>query len=240
MSLEHQHVVVTGASSGIGKAQCEAFLEEGAYVFGIDCAPCPIHHANFTFQQCDISNEAEVSALTQAPVDILCNTAGVLDDFLPSDETPLELFDRVMGINVRGTFLVTNHFLPTMLSQGKGNIINMASIASVIPGGGGASYTASKHAILGYTKQLAYDYAHRGIRVNAIGPGAIDTPMNRADFVGDNPICEAVKSQVPQHRYAKPEEVAQLSLFLASEKSAYICGDFIPIDGGWINRNIPL
>lgn len=239
MDFSNKKVAITGCASGIGLAQAELFLSLGATVYGFDLTDCPIDHPQFVFQKLDVSDEQSVSQLS-LEVDILCNTAGKLDGFQPSLDTSAACWDAIMATNVKSVFLMTNQCLPYMLQRKSGVIINMASIAGLIPGGGGAAYTASKHAIVGYTKQLAYDYAHQGIRVNAIAPGAIDTPMNAADFAGDGKIAQAVAAQVPQKRYAKASEVAELTLFLASDAASYICGDVIPIDGGWINRNIPL
>ncbi|CAM3971335.1 3-oxoacyl-ACP reductase [Catellicoccus marimammalium] len=238
-SFYNQSVVITGCSSGIGKAQAEAFLDKGAMVYGLDCQPCPLEHPNFFFSLCDITKEKEVEKVLQKieRVDILCNTAGILDDFAPSLDTSVELFDRIFAVNVRGTFLLCNACLPKMLAQGKGCIINMASIASLIPGGGGAAYTASKHAIYGYTKQLTYDYARKGIRANAIAPGAIRTPMNQKDFLNGGEIAKEIAKETPCGRYAEPEEIAQVTLFLASDDARYIYGDIIPVDGGWMNRS---
>lgn len=236
MRFQNKKVLVTGCASGIGLAQCQAFLEEGADVIGFDINDCELNHPHFRFYQVDVSQPSLVNEF-DFDVDILCNTAGRLDEFKPSLETSYAEWNEIMQSNVTSMFVMCNAVLPAMLRRQNGIIINMASIASLIPGGGGASYTASKHAILGYTKQLAYDYAHQGIRVNAIAPGAIDTPMNAADFAGDGEIARAVAEQIPQKRYAKPEEVADLTLFLASDEARYICGDIIPIDGGWINRN---
>lgn len=238
--FQGKRVLVTGASSGIGQAQVDAFLTAGAEVIGVDCQTNTLEHPCFMFYQCDITNKESIAMLKDINVDILCNTAGVLDDFLPTLEIDYEQFQRVMAVNVTGLYLVTNAVLPHMLEKKQGIIINMASIASLIPGGGGAAYTASKHAVYGYTKQLAYDYAHQGIRVNALAPGAVNTPMVAADFSGDGAIARSVAQQVPQKRYAKPEEIAEVTLFVASDAARYICGDIIPIDGGWINRNIPL
>lgn len=109
----------------------------------------------------------------------------------------------------------------------------MASIAGLVGGGGGAAYTASKHAVVGYTKQVNLDYCREGIRANAIAPGAIQTPMNAADFSGDGKIAEWVAQETPAGRWAQPEEVAKLTLYLAGAASDYIHGTVIPIDGGW-------
>lgn len=238
MKFKGQRVLVTGCSSGIGKAQAEAFLAEGAEVWGLDQNACSIQDERFFFWSVDLGDVAAVEAWTKnlSPIDILCNTAGILDAFAPSLETSVAQFDQLYAVNMRACFLLCNAVLPEMLARQKGCIINMASIASLIPGGGGAAYTAMKHALFGYTKQLCYDYGHLGIRVNAIAPGAIATPMNAADFAGKGTIAKEIAQQVPLKRYAQAEEVAQLTLFLASPEAEYIQGDIVPIDGGWLNR----
>lgn len=238
MTYNKKIVVVTGASSGIGKAQAEAFLAEQAIVYGIDIQPAAIRHEQYTHFQASVASEADVmAALSHVPVvDILCNTAGILDGYATTLETDAALWNRIFDVNVKGTFHVTNAVLPKMLAQQKGVIINMASIAGIIAGGGGAAYTASKHAIVGYTKQLSYDYAKKGIRVNAIAPGAIETPMNAADFAGDASMAKWVASETPAGRWAKPEEVAAVTLFLASEAASYMHATVLPIDGGWLNK----
>ncbi|MDN6516432.1 MAG: SDR family oxidoreductase, partial [Lacticaseibacillus paracasei] len=126
--------------------------------------------------------------------------------------------------------------LPGMLARGHGIFINMSSIAGLVGGGGGVAYTAAKHAVIGLTKQLDLDYAAKGIRANALAPGAINTPMNAADFAGDGKMAAWVAQETPAKRWAKPEEVAQLSLFLASDAADYIHGTVIPIDGGWLEK----
>ena len=166
-------------------------------------------------------------------IDILLNAAGILDDYRPSLETSEALWDQILATNLKSVFLVTNALLPYFLQQKKGVIVNMASIAGLVAGGGGAAYTASKHAIIGYTKQLSYDYAKLGIRANAIAPGAIQTPMNAADFVGEGEMATWIARETPAGRWAQPQEVAKLSLFLASDDADYIHGTVMTIDGGW-------
>lgn len=236
-------VFVTGAASGIGEAQCKAFLSAGATVFGVDIAEiekCLTEHTNFYFAQADVGNKLEVDqAVAQClkktkRIDVLLNTAGILDAYQPTLETDEKLWDQVMRVNVKGTYLVTNAVLPFMLERKNGKIVNMSSIAGIITGGGGAAYTASKHAIIGYTKQLVHDYAALGIRANALAPGAIKTPMNVADFLGSGEMAQWVASETPARRWAKPEEVAKLTLFIASDAADYIHGAVIPIDGGWL------
>ncbi|MGX7243549.1 3-oxoacyl-ACP reductase [Enterococcus quebecensis] len=244
-------IFVTGAASGIGQAQAIAFISQGANVLGMDLDAVGLAETaekaknatgHFSSYVGDVTKENEIiSAIEKANglfgmIHILLNTAGILDNYAPTLETSEELWDRVLSVNLKGTFLVTNQILPQMLKQKHGVIINMASIAGMVAGGGGAAYTASKHAIIGYTKQLDHDYIKQGIRANAIAPGAIQTPMNAADFAGDGKIAEWVANETPAGRWAKPEEVASLTLFLASENADYIHGTVMTIDGGWLEK----
>ena len=166
-------------------------------------------------------------------VDILLNTAGILDNYAPTLDTSEEQWDNIFNTNLKSMFLLTNEILPVMLKQKHGVIVNMASIAGLVAGGGGAAYTAAKHGIIGYTKQLAYDYADKGIRVNCIAPGAINTPMNAADFAGDGAMAKEVARLTPAKRWAKPKEVAEMTLYLASPRADYVHGTVFTIDGGW-------
>lgn len=246
--LAGKTVFITGAASGIGQAQAAAFLENGANVFALDKAEGNLdnmvknnrEHAAYAINSVTDKN-AVAQAVKEAMnrfgrIDILLNTAGVLDGYAKSLETNETLWDHVINTNLKGLYFVTNAVLPHMLQQNKGVIVNMASIAGMVAGGGGAAYTASKHAIIGYTKQLDYDYCREGIRANAIAPGAIKTPMNAADFSGDGKMAEWVASETPAGRWAEPSEVANVTLFLASEAADYMHGTVLPVDGGWINR----
>ena len=149
-------------------------------------------------------------------------------------ETDEALWDRIFAVNVKSMYRLTQLLLPEMLQRTSGTIINMASIAGYVAGGGGVAYTSAKHAIIGFTKQLALDYASQGICVKGIAPGAIQTPMNTADFAGDGKMAEWVANETPVKRWAKPEEVAELTLFLATPQASYIQGAIVPIDGGWL------
>ncbi|MFJ7952537.1 3-oxoacyl-ACP reductase [Lysinibacillus sp. NPDC096418] len=241
-------VFITGAASGIGQAQAIAFLENGANVFAFDMDEQGLlqlseqYHPRFAYRvgsvciKEDVVRAFEEAVATFTQVDILLNTAGILDGFAKTLDTDETLWDRIMNTNVKGTYFVTNTILPHMVQRKSGIIVNMASIAGLVAGGGGAAYTASKHAIVGYTKQLDLDYCRDGIRANAIAPGAIQTPMNKADFEGDGEIAKWVAKETPAGRWAQPSEVASLTLYLASQAADYMHGAIIPIDGGWITK----
>ncbi|MGR8808967.1 3-oxoacyl-ACP reductase [Leuconostoc citreum] len=234
----NKNILLTGAASGIGFSQLEAYLAAGAIVYAVDRQDIAYQHINLKTFKLDISQHKQlkvwIETLTQSvSFDILLNTAGVLDDYKTSLDTTLDDWQHVLDINLTPMFILTNAVLPAMLSRGYGHIINMASIAGFSAGGGGVAYTSAKHAIVGYTKQLAFDYAAKGLHVNAIAPGAIKTPMNAADFAGDAEMAKQVAAQTPAKRWANPDEVAQLSLYLTSQQADYINGTVIPIDGGW-------
>ncbi|QOY98520.1 3-oxoacyl-ACP reductase [Leuconostoc citreum] len=234
----NKNILLTGAASGIGFSQLEAYLAAGAIVYAVDRQDIAYQHINLKTFKLDISQHKQLKVwletLTQSvSFDILLNTAGVLDDYKTSLDTTLDDWQHVLDINLTPMFILTNAVLPAMLSRGYGHIINMASIAGFSAGGGGVAYTSAKHAIVGYTKQLAFDYAAKGLHVNAIAPGAIKTPMNAADFAGDAEMAKQVAAQTPAKRWANPAEVAQLSLYLTSQQADYINGTVIPIDGGW-------
>ena len=227
-------VIITGAASGIGAAQAAAFQAAGATVVGIDLQPI----SNLIDAiQADVSDPATAATIAaQYQPDIVCNTAGVLDGYQTVTDTALSAWQRILDVDLTSQFLMIKALLPGMLARGHGIFINMSSIAGLVGGGGGVAYTAAKHAVIGLTKQLDLDYAAKGIRANALAPGAINTPMNAADFAGNGKMAAWVARETPAKRWAKPEEVAQLSLFLASDAADYIHGTVIPIDGGWLEK----
>lgn len=241
-------VFITGAASGIGRAQTERFIKNGAHVFALDLDEKGLAYLKAKYPQSfhyavgDVGNRSDVKQAVAASfkelgeVAILLNTAGILDGYRKTLETDECLWDKVMNTNIKGVYTVTNAILPFMLEEKAGVIVNMASIAGLVAGGGGAAYTAAKHAIIGYTKQLDYDYCRDGIRANAIAPGAIKTPMNQADFAGDAEMAKWVASETPAGRWAEPEEVADVTLFIASEAANYMHGSVVPLDGGWMMR----
>lgn len=246
--LEGKSAVVTGGGSGMGRAIARRFAQEGARVAVLDLN---LETARATADlvreeggeavaaACDVSDSASVAkaaeqVLAELPgVDVLVNNAGILDGYAALLDTSEELWDRIVGVDLKSMFLVTRAFLPAMIAGGGGSVVNTASIAGLVAGGGGIAYTSAKHGVIGFTKQLTADYGKQGIRANAVCPGAIETGMTKSIFeAGDAAVMESVNS-VPAGRYAQPEEVANLALFLASEESSFVYGASYVIDGGW-------
>ena len=250
MKLEGRVALVTGAGSGMGRAMVRRFYDEGATVVAVDIRPDAVKEtiADLGDDKRGLAVPADVSSNDDAErvlgdvvarfgrLDVLCNNAGVLDDYTPAGETSLELWHRVIGVNLTGPFLWSRAAVPQMTKQGKGVIVNTASISSFVAGGGGAAYTSSKHGVLGLTRQLAFDYGKKGIRVNAICPGAIHTGMTGHLLTpeGRNPHVDAAVAGTPAGRWGKPEEIANVALFLASDEADFIHGAAFTIDGGWL------
>ena len=214
-------VLVTGASSGIGRAQALTFLENGYRVYGVDKDENPGFLNELRFVKMDLTGDLTPLITSLPEVDILCNTAGILDDYRP-----------LHALNLTATMKITRFYLQKMLEKKSGIIINMCSIASFLAGGGGAAYTASKHALAGLTKQIALDYADKNIQVFGLAPGAVKTAMTATDFEPGG-LADWVAEETPIKRWLVPQEVADVSLFLASGKAAAMQGEIIKIDGGW-------
>lgn len=230
----------------MGRSIAQEFVREGARVVCVDINEAALSKTVAALPSgtafalaCDIANSAAVADMARKAeaatgrIDILVNCAGILDDYAPVTETSEELWDRILGVNLKGMFLVTRAVLPGMVSRGQGAIINISSIAGLVAGGGGAAYTSSKHGVVGLTRQLAYDYGKKGIRANAVCPGAVETAMTEAILSsGDKAVMELVRS-VPAGRHGQPEEIAKLVLFLASDDASFVHGAAMVIDGGW-------
>lgn len=224
-------VLVTGVSSGIGFAQAQLFLENGYRVYGLDKDKAPDLSGDFHFLSLDMRGDLS-SLFEKVPrVDILCNTAGILDAYKPLLEVSDEEMSQLFEVNFFGTVRITRHYLSQMVKEQAGIIIMMCSIASFMAGGG-AAYTSSKHALAGFTRQLALDYAKDNIQVFGIAPGAVETAMTKADFEPGG-LADWVASETPIGRWSKPCEIAELTLFLASGKAISMQGEIVKIDGGW-------
>jgi 3-oxoacyl-[acyl-carrier protein] reductase len=249
MKLDKRIAIITGAGSGMGRAMAKEFSENGATVVAVDVRADPVRETvkllddgRGVGETADVSVREDVEGVVTRTlerfgrVDILCNNAGVLDDYTPAHETSDELWNRTMAVNITGPFLFSRAVLTPMLAQKKGVIINTASISSFVAGGGGAAYTSSKHALLGLTKQLAFDYGKHGIRANAICPGAIHTGMTGHLLTpeGRNPHVDAAVAATPAGRWGRPEEIAHMALFLAGDDADFIHGAAFTVDGGWI------
>ena len=241
MSQVIQHtprkILITGCASGIGLAQSKLFLENGDQVYGVDKQTPQTHHEypNFFFYHADLAGDL-TALLAQLPLtfDVICHTAGILDNYKPLLETSDDDFTQIWASNLSPVIKLTRHFLPHMIEQKSGIIVTMCSIASFVAGGGGAAYTTSKHALAGFTKQLALDYARTGVQIFGIAPGAVQTGMTRQDFETNNGMmADWVASETPVGRWAQPSEVADLTAFLASGKASYMHGEIVKIDGGW-------
>jgi NAD(P)-dependent dehydrogenase (short-subunit alcohol dehydrogenase family) len=246
--FEGKIALVTGGGSGIGRASALAFSREGARVViadidvsGGECTASLIEEAGgeADFIRTDVSREPEVEAMIARIVaawgrlDIAHNNAGEIGTPALTAESTEENWDLVVGTNLKGTWLCLKHEIRRMVAQGSGAIVNTASIAGLVALPTISAYIASKHGILGLTKVAALECAAKGIRVNAVCPGYIDTPMARR-FVGDTPeaLAQAGSTQ-PLGRLGKPEEVAEAAVWLCSEASSFVTGHTLVLDGGY-------
>ena len=247
-----QVAIVTGAAGGIGRAVSLALAEVGAHVLAVDLSEAGARETadavrerggEARFHVADVSQEDQVRGYVDAAlaawgrIDVFMNNAGWQGDVLPLAEYPVEMFDRVMAINVRGVFLGLKHVLPCMVAQESGAVVNTASLGAYIGVRHLAPYAASKHAVLGLTKSAALEVARKGVRVNAVCPGPVDTPMLReieADQAPGGAAALRAKraASIPDGRYAEPAEVAQLMVYLASKFASHITGQGVQINGG--------
>jgi len=231
--------LVTGASSGIGKATGLAFVREGYSVIRADVHE-PAESGSSTFIHCDVSNEASVRSLFAqidsqfGRLDAAFNNAGVLGDLGPTADCSAANFDRVIATNLRGAFLCLREELRVMAGQGEGGaIVNCSSVAGLVGLAGAPAYVASKHALAGLTKTAALEYAKANIRVNAVCPGPIDTPM-LSDLMAAMPGGrDGLITLEPVGRLGKPEEIGEAVVWLCSPAASFVTGQAIAVDGGW-------
>lgn len=236
---------ITGAASGIGRAAAIAFATEGARVVITDRSEAPLERLRAEIEaggsevlaiRCDVSVPEDVEGAVARAVerfgrlDCAFNNAGVENKAAPVHEIALDDWDRILDINLRGTFVCMKHEIAQMLRQGGGVVVNTSSGAGIRGVAGGASYAASKHALIGLTKSAALDYAKSKIRVNAVLPGNIETSMMDRFTGGD--IQKAIDLE-PVGRLGKPEEIAEAVLWMCSDLGAFVTGAAISVDGGW-------
>lgn len=240
--------IVTGAASGIGRAAARRFAEEGAQVVCADVDEAGgeetarlIADAGGTavFQATDVADRAQAEAVVQRAVDgyggldVAFNNAGIEGTMAPTAEATDEIWDRTIAVNLTAVFYAMRAQIPALRARGGGSIVNCASIAGLVGFPNLPAYVASKHGVVGITKAAALELAPEGIRVNALCPGVIDTPMvDRA--TGGDPAAKAAYAQAePAHRLGRAEEMADVALWLCSDRSSFVTGQAIAADGGW-------
>lgn len=242
-------VIVTGAASGIGRATAVAFAGEGARVVVADTQ---VEQGKETvnelqgmgsesiFMKCDVSSEEDVKSLihetvsTFGRIDCAFNNAGIEGEQGYTSDCSVQNWDRVIGINLKGVWLCMKYQLQQMLKQGGGAIVNCSSIAGLVGFPGIPAYVASKHGVIGLTKTAALEYARSGIRVNAVCPGVIQTPMVDRFVHGEAQIRNHLIEGEPVGRIGKPEEIAEAVLWLCSPKTTFVTGHALAVDGGWV------
>ncbi|HKJ73763.1 MAG TPA: SDR family NAD(P)-dependent oxidoreductase [Alphaproteobacteria bacterium] len=248
--LDGRVAIITGAGGGIGRAATKLFVEEGASVFLTDRNEADLEAAadgldphRVGLMVADASDPGQVESFVASAVerfaglDIAILNAGVAGVRMPIEDYPIDLFDEVVGINLRGAWLGLRAAIPHMKRRGRGSVVVTSSVQGLAALAGTTAYTTSKHGLVGMVKGAALELAAHNVRVNAIHPGYIDTPMMDGIHKAAAPdapdaVHEAIAKSVPAGRYATPEEIARMMLFLASDDSSYSTGASFIADGG--------
>jgi NAD(P)-dependent dehydrogenase (short-subunit alcohol dehydrogenase family) len=243
-SLADKVAVVTGGASGIGSAIVDAYAAKGATVVVLDKAPEAAEQkvsegSAAAAMGCDVTIQQSVADAVNnvnarfGRIDVLVNSAGIAIT-APAEELTVEAWEQTMAVNLRGAFLVSQQVGRLMLGQGSGTVISLASQAATVALPGHLAYCASKFGVVGLTKVLALEWAERGVTANTISPTVVMTPL--AKELWDNPEGDALKAQIPTHRFAEPEEIAAVAVFLASDAAKMINGADLLVDGGYTIR----
>ena len=248
MLLENKTAIVTGAGSGIGRAVALAYAREGARLVLSDLAEeggretvrlveRATPGAGCVFVRADASSPEDHERLVRTAVErfgalhVACNNAGISGELHPVGEVSVEGWRKVIEVNLSGVFYAMRAQIPRMLEAGGGAIVNMASILGAVGTAHAAGYVAAKHGMLGLTQTAALEYSARGIRVNAVGPGYIDTPL----LQGLTPEARAGLAALhPIGRIGRADEVAELTLWLSSDRASFVTGSYYPVDGGYL------
>jgi 3-oxoacyl-[acyl-carrier protein] reductase len=243
MRLKNKVSIITGAAQGIGLATALKFAEEGATVIVCDMKPAGVDAALAMVRArgaqaqgyaVNVTDRAAVDAMVAAVkdhyghIDVLVNNAGITKDARLQKMT-LEQFDAVIDVNLRGVFHVSQAVLPAMVAQGSGVILNASSVVGIYGNFGQTNYAASKFGVIGFTKTWSRELGPKGIRVNAVAPGFVETPILAT--IPDK-VLQQMREQVPLHRLGKPEEIANVYAFLASDEASYVNGAVIEVSGG--------
>ena len=241
--LDNKVSIITGAAQGIGLATALKFAEEGATVIVCDMKPAGVDAALAMVRArgaqaqgyaVNVTDRAAIDAMVAAVkdhyghIDVLVNNAGITKDARLQKMT-LEQFDAVIDVNLRGVFHASQAVLPTMVAQGSGVILNASSVVGIYGNFGQTNYAASKFGVIGFTKTWSRELGPKGIRVNAVAPGFVETPILAT--IPDK-VLQQMREQVPLHRLGKPEEIANVYAFLASDEASYVNGAVIEVSGG--------
>ncbi|HMS70254.1 MAG TPA: SDR family oxidoreductase [Saprospiraceae bacterium] len=246
--MKNKVVIITGAASGIGKATAKLFAKHGASVVISDIQEAEgkatteniiANGGKASFIKTDVSRPEEMEALvnfaikTYGKLDIAVNNAGIGGELNPIADMSIEGWNKVIEVNLNSIFFGMKYQIQAMLKNGGGSIVNIASILGAVGFAGSSAYTAAKHGVVGISKAAALEYSAQGIRINAVGPGFIETPLLNA-------LDAEMKSQLaslhPIGRLGTSEEVAELILWLASDKASFVTGSYYPVDGGYLAR----
>ena len=247
--LKGKVAIVTGGGNGIGKACCLMLSKAGAAIAVSDLKYDDANKVADEIRnnggkaiaiECNVTKDQDLVAVVETTVKelggihILVNNAGIMDNFVPAGEVTDELWEKVFAVNVTGPMRAIRKGLPILLKKGSGVIINIASAGGLLGSRAGASYTASKHAVVGLTKNVGFQYAKLGIRCNAIAPGAVNTNIGTTIYDPSKFGMERAMAGINLNpRVGEPEEIAKVALFLASDDSSFINGAIITADAGW-------